>query len=176
VITKEQKYERTRQWKKANMAYVLEYNRQYRQSHPELFKELDRRKYLENIDAIKARQKIYRQEKADLCRACDKAKRIANPALYHAIHVRNKAIRRSRQYKSDDGTVTIAIVRQLFELITHCPYCGVLLTEQNRHLDHKQPLSKGGKHTLANVIPCCGPCNVKKAIKPYYTFLKECGQ
>jgi len=40
-----------------------------------------------------------------------------------------------------------------------CHYCTM---ERKLTLDHVIPLSKGGQHTKANVVPACGPCNSKK--------------
>ena len=43
----------------------------------------------------------------------------------------------------------------------HCAYCGT----HSNHLqqDHVEPLSKGGNHTLKNIVPACPTCNrIKK--------------
>ena len=44
-----------------------------------------------------------------------------------------------------------------------CAYCG----ESQKALtqDHVKPLSKGGLHTVKNVVPACRTCNSKKAAK-----------
>lgn len=59
-----------------------------------------------------------------------------------------------------------------------CHYCGVgLVTTQfnefNRHgasLDHINPQSKGGKHTLDNLVLCCRQCNIEKRAQSYEEF------
>jgi 5-methylcytosine-specific restriction endonuclease McrA len=43
-----------------------------------------------------------------------------------------------------------------------CHYCG---TDGKMTLDHVIPLSKGGKHTIDNVVPACPRCNSKKRDK-----------
>ena len=43
------------------------------------------------------------------------------------------------------------------EYDNHCAYCG--MQDGKLTQDHIIPLSKGGHHTLANVVPACWPCN-----------------
>ena len=40
-----------------------------------------------------------------------------------------------------------------------CCYCDAPAT----HLDHVQPLSRGGRDVLSNVVPACAGCNLAKA-------------
>ncbi len=44
-----------------------------------------------------------------------------------------------------------------------CVYCGRKM--QRLTQDHITPLSKGGSHTLSNVVPACQRCNSKKGVK-----------
>jgi hypothetical protein len=44
-----------------------------------------------------------------------------------------------------------------------CFYCDIELNERIFTKDHVIPKSKGGKDTLANLVPCCVSCNLKKA-------------
>ena len=32
-------------------------------------------------------------------------------------------------------------------------------------MDHLTPLSKGGSHTVSNIVPACRPCNSRKGVK-----------
>lgn len=41
-----------------------------------------------------------------------------------------------------------------------CAYCDVPV--QRPHMDHVVPLARGGRHTIGNVLPVCGPCNYSK--------------
>ena len=43
-----------------------------------------------------------------------------------------------------------------------CGYCGIELTKGNTTLDHKIPVSAGGKTTYNNLISCCRKCNYTK--------------
>lgn len=42
-----------------------------------------------------------------------------------------------------------------------CAYCGDLA----EHLDHVEPLSKGGADVEANIVPACAHCNLSKGAK-----------
>ena len=43
-----------------------------------------------------------------------------------------------------------------------CYYTGQKLTRKNISLDHKQPLSKGGKHVMSNIALCLRKVNTMK--------------
>jgi 5-methylcytosine-specific restriction endonuclease McrA len=41
-----------------------------------------------------------------------------------------------------------------------CAYCGA--TQRPLQRDCVLPISRGGRYTLANVVPACRPCNTSK--------------
>lgn len=41
-----------------------------------------------------------------------------------------------------------------------CAYCGI--KPKRLTVDHLTPLTKGGSHTLSNIVPACHVCNSKK--------------
>ncbi len=43
-----------------------------------------------------------------------------------------------------------------------CYYCQVNFPPQELTMDHIIPLSRGGKSTKGNIVPCCKACNSKK--------------
>lgn len=43
-----------------------------------------------------------------------------------------------------------------------CHWCGRPVPRRLRHVDHKIPLAKGGKHCVANLVPSCRSCNCRK--------------
>ena len=47
------------------------------------------------------------------------------------------------------------------------PDCDVFY----EHMDHLTPLSRGGSHTLENLVPACGRCNMQKSAKTYEEWL-----
>ena len=40
-----------------------------------------------------------------------------------------------------------------------CAYCGKV---RPLHADHRVPLERGGKNEIANILPACAPCNLRK--------------
>lgn len=50
-----------------------------------------------------------------------------------------------------------------------CAYC--LRSALELTLDHIEPVSKGGRHTLCNVVPACKSCNSRKSNKPIWSML-----
>lgn len=60
-----------------------------------------------------------------------------------------------------------------------CPYCGtrfcdVVPDQFNAspvHIDHMDPLDRGGEHSIRNAVLCCGPCNIKKGKRSFGQWL-----
>ncbi len=54
-----------------------------------------------------------------------------------------------------------------------CSYCGCELADDRvlvskvptMTIDHVEPRSKGGRHTLSNCVPACISCNAKKGAR-----------
>lgn len=48
-----------------------------------------------------------------------------------------------------------------------CHYCGRPFSAKELTMDHVVPVSRGGKTTKGNVVPCCKECNnAKKQLLP----------
>jgi 5-methylcytosine-specific restriction endonuclease McrA len=43
-----------------------------------------------------------------------------------------------------------------------CHYCGRTFKPKELTMDHIVPISRGGKSTKGNIVPCCKECNSKK--------------
>ena len=77
--------------------------------------------------------------------------------------------RRAQKLSSEDGTITYQSLEALMtSQDSKCKYCSTDLDLQPKgfvHLDHVIPLSKGGVHSIDNVVWSCAPCNHKKSDK-----------
>lgn len=80
---------------------------------------------------------------------------------YRAKEIERRELRKTPAY--NDGSLTPRIIQRLFAATTRCPYCKQPMTPRQKSLDHVVPRSKGGTHSLLNVIVCCIPCNTRKA-------------
>ena len=74
--------------------------------------------------------------------------------------------RQYRKLTTSDGSITVESMRRLLvKQNNKCFHCGCDLdfeTLRAVHLDHLQPVSKGGKHVLSNVVYSCAFCNMSK--------------
>ena len=106
-----------------------------------------------------------------------------NPAIPKSLrdHIRYRTDQEFRQKRADrykrkkyerraliasqPNAMGITEERFLRRLADRCVYCEAELTEQTRTLDHVRPLSRGGLHTVLNVVACCRSCNSAKQDK-----------
>lgn len=84
--------------------------------------------------------------------------------------VKAKDIFRSKErYARTKGSKDNALTHQQWETIKEhykhcCVYCGRKMKRLT--IDHIVPLSKGGTHTVQNVVPACLRCNCRKKAGP----------
>jgi CRISPR/Cas system Type II protein with McrA/HNH and RuvC-like nuclease domain len=55
-----------------------------------------------------------------------------------------------------------------------CYYTGKVLTKKNVSLDHRQPLTRGGKHVMSNVALCIKEVNRMKGQLTELEFIELC--
>lgn len=129
----------------------LKYEKEYRDKHRERKREIKNKCYANNKEKYhKKRQERYK----DL----------------DFIASRKKTDHNRRLLEKGDLTT-----KQLSDLILNaknCYYCNKELRITGYELDHKTPLSRGGKHTLSNVVISCMKCNRQKGIKTEKEFIE----
>ena len=87
-----------------------------------------------------------------------------HPQRYHV------SVKDSRRQRWDGPTqrmvykgprMTVVLWQRLCRIFNFsCAYCGC--TGVPLTMDHLTPVSKGGPHTLWNIVPACRSCNSKK--------------
>jgi 5-methylcytosine-specific restriction endonuclease McrA len=129
----------------------------------EKFKEKNTKYYAENRDSILLQAKEYYNNNKEAKAAYKKA---YNSTPEGRLRIKNNRYKyKAAITTSSDGTVTTKALQHLALLQEHaCHYCGCPIneTESATHLDHFIPISKGGTHSITNVVWSCDTCNLSK--------------
>ncbi|AHN84394.1 hypothetical protein SEABISCUIT_76 [Mycobacterium phage Seabiscuit] len=149
------------QCKECKLAYMAKYHEDNR-----LELNVKQRLYYErNRDKVVAKQREYAQahraEKGAYDRAYKDSRRQSDPLAFR-IYAGRKRARLAGASVEDFDSLDL----ELYWLCNgisaaRCYYTGELLGP-DFHLDHKTPLSRGGAHTLDNLVPCSPFANVGK--------------
>lgn len=129
---------------------------QYLQDNKEKLSKQNKEYIEKNLERRKEYKKEYREiNKKEISKYNSEYAKSEKGKLHNRQNVR-----RHRTLQKD-GDITS---KQLVELVltqSKCYWCGV---EHNGiyHLDHYYPLSKGGKHTISNIVISCPSCNIGK--------------
>jgi len=158
----------------------------YRTQHPEKVRAAVARWQRENPEKRHAYEQAHKAEKQARGKAHyrqNKALMNAQSAAYYAAHrmalrqkhadwyaehpdwIQAKADRRrTAMTTSSTNDLTAAQWEEIKSAYGHrCVYCRRKMKRLTQ--DHLTPISKGGAHTLANVVPACQSCNSKKHAK-----------
>jgi 5-methylcytosine-specific restriction endonuclease McrA len=84
---------------------------------------------------------------------------------YHRANPEKRSIREGRRLARIAGcAINDFTARQWKALIEahggRCAYCGTRMMKLQK--EHVIPLLHGGNQTARNIVPSCGPCNLKK--------------
>lgn len=149
------------------------YSRDWAENHKE--KELDRyKKYRErNRETIREKSRIRmankrnKDKEGSLKYTRDYRRRNPEKA---AFWDRMKKYKRRAAMRGD--SIKLSEWNELKARYDHsCVYC---LQKTNKlTMDHVIPLSKGGKHSIENIVPACGSCNSSKHVKDIYLWVQS---
>ena len=118
----------------------------YRRDNPSKVKDSRQTYYKANRGAITKRNKEWRGQNLPYILAANTARE----ALILGVTVGNliEIVEVYRQAREDEPI--------------RCYLCGELIESGDRHVDHKKPLSKGGKHCVSNLGITHSFCNLSK--------------
>ena len=142
-----------------------ESNKNYRIKNKVNISKKKRESYLKNKDKVLEKCAKYYSE--------NKEKRKAYSQSPRGIAVRKNSVYRRRAIMKK-GDVKSIDIQRLIESSARCYWCNNKLIEA--HIDHYIPLSKGGLHTLSNLVVSCPSCNHKKYSKDPIVFANENGR
>lgn len=129
-------------------------NKKFRDNNPEYSKQY----YCENIDSEKKRFKNYREKYPDRRKETVKNWQSSN----YDKRNNNEARRRARKFKQITKNVNLEKIQQLYEI---CSETNKILGDMFFHVDHIQPLSKGGLHHEDNLQILEAHLNLEKQTK-----------
>ncbi len=111
----------------------------------------------------KRRAARYRKNHPERCAASEKRWRELNPERWRELH-RIASLKHWRKFRTTsihDLTEQQWIsIQMIFGY--RCAYCGKKPKKLTQ--DHVIPVSRGGSHTISNVVPACASCNSRKGI------------
>lgn len=148
---------KSRTYYAAHKPYLSAYNRKYRQRHLEEITQRQHKNYRATKPHRQEWQRRYYAENPEKIRARNRLYLATYPEKNREFHQRRRA--RKAQAPLNDLT------RHQWEEIKdaygdRCVYCGK--KSQRMTQDHITPLSKGGSHTVSNIVPACRSCNSRK--------------
>lgn len=173
---------------------------EYRSKHPDKAKAATAKWRAENSEYEKARNARYCEENRARISAHHKAWLTANrdsqiakgrkrywdnPELYRAKTrdwlaanpEKKRALshqRRAREFGAE-GFHTVEDIRKIHSLQKgRCAVCKAKVAKKF-HVDHIQPLAKGGSNWPANLQILCGPCNLSKGVKDPIEYMQSLG-
>ncbi len=156
-------YDRLRQpaYRQANLEKMRAKDRAYNASHKEQKRIYNRAYRLAHFDKLRRDNQRYQRENLDKLLSYNRAYNKAHPEIMRVAHARYIA----RKYHAAINDLTPAQWREIKDHYGHCcVYCEKPM--QRLSMDHITPISKGGNHTLHNVVPACKSCNSTKGLGP----------
>lgn len=166
AANKERAIATARAWQRANPEKVRGYIAKWSAANPEW----ERNWAAANPDKVRAKQRKHYHEGGGAEYA--KQWRLANPEKMKAAgdrwrlanpdKVRQRtSTQRAKRKSAETFVVTPRDWRRLCERYRQsCHYCGC--ADSSLTLDHVIPLSRGGRHSIGNIVPACLSCNSSK--------------
>ena len=131
-------------------------NKDYWEKAGNRFSEAKRQYYFNNKKSIAKHRKVYDHEHRAERRMYERKWYKRN-----SERVKNKVMRRRARQKTN-GVFDI-LEKELRKIYSSsCFHCG---ESNNITADHVIPISKGGRHSIGNLIPLCQSCNSAKGAK-----------
>lgn len=156
----------TKEWAKRNAAYVKQRKAEKYQKNRSEVIEKSKQYYSENRLNVIARTRAYREANADAIRAAGRKYYQENSEIRKASNHRMRA-----QRNKAEGRYTADDIRNLkIKQKNTCACCRIKLTAY--HIDHINPLSKGGNNWPENLQLLCPSCNQRKSNKDPIEFMQ----
>ena len=154
---------------KDNKEKILEQIQEYRVDNKDKIKVMRHNHYLKHKDKIaKAGREYYIKNKDNILK---KVKAYNKTEKGKAVKM-NTCTKRRKYCKS--GDIETKELRMLLSESEFCYWCSTKL--KLKQVDHYMPLSRGGEHTLANLVISCPKCNNHKRAKDPIEYANSIGR
>lgn len=182
--------ERNARWRAENRESILAKKAEYRAANKAKISESESRHYQKNRAAINARQAIYslvnrdarleagaayRERNREILRAKQTQYAIKNPEKCAEL-ARNRRARK----RNAEGRHTAVDVLRIFEhqrgLCANCHSRLFKSGKQKFHVDHINPLARGGSNWPSSLQCLCPSCNMAKKAKDPFQWANENGR
>lgn len=154
-----------------NKYVISERRKKYLIKNREKILKLQKTYYFKNRESLLMQKKEYYELNIDKIQKYGKKYR---QTIGFKISTKNSNhIRRSQKKIGDVKTLQLIELQQNAKV---CYWCKCSLKSVKVHIDHYTPLSKGGLHTLSNLVVSCQSCNNKKHAKDPLEFANSIGR
>ena len=136
---------------------LAEQQKANRAADPERFRAANKRVYENHKERRLAEQREWRQANSEYDKARQAKYRKENPEVFRRAWHKYRVAR----HLADDGSVTTEFLKFLFRKEI-CIYCNNKIPREQRSMDHIIPISRGGLHSIENLVMCCKSCNSSK--------------
>ena len=153
-----------REYYERNSEKQMEKSKKWRKENPEEWKILTKRHYQKHKEEIRIERKSFRDNNKEKLK--EQRKEYRQSEAWKIAKKNDSNRRRSEKIKTSNGTISTKALKELIIKQDYkCKYCNCDLdfsVKNSVHLDHVVPLSKGGTHTIENVVYSCASCNLQK--------------
>jgi len=163
-----------------------DYKKQQLLKNGDRIRELKRESYKRNFDSIAKKCKdkypeIKQQRKVYLKEYYIKNRgKLLKKSSFYATTEKGKAVKNNtsnrRRSITKRGDVNTNDLLELKRNAKNCYWCNEPLEDKKINIDHYVPLSKGGKHTLSNLVVSCSKCNIEKSALDPIEFANSLGK
>lgn len=162
---------RGKEYYKKNTEKVAVRGKEWRENNKERKAATNKEWNIANAERISIQKKQYN--------ALNKEKNVARGKAYRQTPM-GKAVNKNSKHKrrtiERKGDVTTQQLLELQQNAKGCYWCECSLKNKAVHIDHYVALSRGGEHTLSNLVVACATCNIQKHAKDPIYFAESFGK